>query len=85
MKNVETPTQILHGAEDQRVPPSQGREFYRVLDRRDVPTEFVKYPRTPHVPIEPKLLMDVTPRILDWFDQHLGRSSEASSTTSSGE
>jgi dipeptidyl aminopeptidase/acylaminoacyl peptidase len=85
VKNVETPTQILHGAEDQRVPPSQGREFYRVLDRRDVPTEFVKYPRTPHAPIEPKLLMDVTPRILDWFDQHLGRSSEASSTTSSGE
>ncbi|WP_176521579.1 S9 family peptidase [Longimonas halophila] len=71
--NVTTPTQVLHGAEDDRVPPSQGREFYRALKRLDVPTEMVLYPRTPHGPREPKLLMDVTPRILDWFDTHLGR------------
>ncbi|MFP4229198.1 MAG: prolyl oligopeptidase family serine peptidase [Salinivenus sp.] len=73
--NVSTPTQVLHGAEDDRVPTGQGQEFYRALKRQDVPTEFVKYPRTPHGPREPKLLMDVTPRILDWFDQHLGRTS----------
>jgi hypothetical protein len=30
-------------------------------------------PRTPHGPQEPKLLMEVTPRILKWFDNHLGR------------
>ena len=29
--------------------------------------------RMAHGPREPKLLMDVTPRILDWFDRHLGR------------
>ena len=73
--NVSTPTQVLHGAEDDRVPTRQGQEFYRALKRQDVPTEFVKYPRTPHGPREPKLLMDVTPRILDWFDRHLGRTS----------
>jgi dipeptidyl aminopeptidase/acylaminoacyl peptidase len=71
--NVTTPTQVLHGAEDDRVPTRQGQEFYRALKRQDVPTEMVVYPRTPHGPVEPKLLMDVTPRIIDWFDEHLGR------------
>jgi dipeptidyl aminopeptidase/acylaminoacyl peptidase len=85
VKSASTPTQILHSAEDDRVPPSQGREFYRALDRRGVPIEMVLYPRSGHVPHEPKLQMDVTPRIIDWFDEHLGRSSEASNTTSSGE
>jgi dipeptidyl aminopeptidase/acylaminoacyl peptidase len=46
-----------------------------VLDRRDVPTEFVLYPRSPHGPREPKQIMDIAPRILDRFDQHLGRAS----------
>jgi len=75
IEGVSTPTQVLHGAEDDRVPTRQGQEFYRALKRRGVATEFVKYPRTPHGPREPKLLMDVTPRILDWFDNHLGRAS----------
>lgn len=69
--NVTTPTQVIHGAEDLRVPFTQGQEFYRALDRRGVPTEMVVYPRTPHGPREPKLLMDVTPRILNWFNRHL--------------
>lgn len=73
IENVTTPTQVLHGAEDDRVPTRQGQEFYRALERLGVPTEMILYPRTPHGPREPKLLMDVTPRILDWFDQHLGR------------
>jgi dipeptidyl aminopeptidase/acylaminoacyl peptidase len=70
---VSTPTQVLHGAEDDRVPTRQGQEFYRALKRQGVATEMVLYPRTPHGPREPKLLMDVTPRILHWFDKHLER------------
>lgn len=71
--NVTTPTQVIHGAEDLRVPFAQGQEFYVALKRLGVPTEMVVYPRTPHGPSEPKFLMDVTPRILTWFDNHLGR------------
>jgi dipeptidyl aminopeptidase/acylaminoacyl peptidase len=74
IKNVRTPTQVIHGAEDLRVPFTQGQEFYVALTRLGVPTEMVVYPRTPHSPTEPKLLMDVSPRILAWFERHLGRS-----------
>ena len=71
--NVVTPTQVIHGANDLRVPFTQGQEFYRALDRRGVPTEMIVYPRTPHGPTEPKFLMDVTDRILTWFDKHVER------------
>jgi len=71
--NVTTPTQVIHGANDLRVPFTQGQEFYRALYRRGVPTEFVVLPRTAHGPSEPKLLMAVTEQILRWFDTHLGR------------
>jgi dipeptidyl aminopeptidase/acylaminoacyl peptidase len=70
---VTTPTQVIHGAEDLRVPFTQGQEFYRALKRRGVPTEMVVLPRTPHGPREPKLLMEVSEHILRWFDTHLGR------------
>lgn len=69
-KNVETPTQVLHGANDLRVPFTQGQEFYNALKMKGVNTEMIVYPRTPHGPREPKLLMDVTSRILTWFEKH---------------
>jgi dipeptidyl aminopeptidase/acylaminoacyl peptidase len=69
--NVTTPTQVIHGENDLRVPFTQGQEFYRALQRRGVDTEMLILPRTPHGPREPKLLMEVTPRILTWFQKHL--------------
>ncbi len=71
IKNVKTPTQVIHGANDLRVPFTQGQEFYTALKRMGVDTEMVVYPRTPHGPREPKLLMDVSPRILSWFEKYL--------------
>jgi len=70
IKNVTTPTQVIHGANDQRVPLAQGQEFYNSLKRKGVETEMVIYPRTPHGRTEPKFLMDVSPRILSWFNHY---------------
>jgi dipeptidyl aminopeptidase/acylaminoacyl peptidase len=71
IKNVKTPTQVIHGANDLRVPFTQGQEFYRALQRRGIATQMIVLPRTGHGPSEPKLLMEVSPRIMKWFDQHL--------------
>lgn len=68
IKNVKTPTQIIHGANDLRVPFTQGQEFYQSLKRLGVQTEMLVLPRTPHGPQEPKLLMEVSPRIMNWFE-----------------
>lgn len=73
VQNIQTPTQIIHGQEDDRVPYRQGQELYTALKRRGISTQMIALPRTPHVPTEPKLLMEITPRIIEWFDEHLGR------------
>ena len=70
IENVVTPTQVIHGQEDLRVPLGQGQEFYNALRMRGIDTEMVIYPRTPHGPREPKFLMDVSPRILTWFEKY---------------
>ncbi len=71
IKEVTTPTQVIHGANDLRVPFTQGQEFYVALQRRGVPSEMLVLPRTPHGPREPKLLMEVSPRILEWFEKYV--------------
>ncbi|MFQ5630272.1 MAG: S9 family peptidase, partial [bacterium] len=38
IKNVATPTQVIHGQRDLRVPFTQGQEFYVALSRMGVPT-----------------------------------------------
>ncbi len=70
VKNVKTPTLILHGEADIRVPTSQGYEFYHALKNLGVPTKMVVYPRTPHGPREPKFILDIAQRNMDWVDKY---------------
>jgi dipeptidyl aminopeptidase/acylaminoacyl peptidase len=71
VKNVTTPTLILHGEIDPRVPTGQGYEMYNALKRRGVETSMVVYPRTQHGPQEPKFILDIMQRHLDWVAKHL--------------
>ncbi len=66
VKGVTTPTLILHGETDDRVPVTQGYELYNALKRQRVNVKMVVYPRTPHGPREPKFLLDIMQRHLDW-------------------
>jgi dipeptidyl aminopeptidase/acylaminoacyl peptidase len=69
--NVKTPTLVLHGEADERVPLSQGLEYYTALKRHGVPTQMVVYPRTPHNPTEPKFVLDIMKRHLEWVDRYV--------------
>src|SRR4029450_3195783 len=71
VKGVTTPTLILHGEADVRVPVSQGYELYNALKRQKVPVKMVTYPRQPHGPHEPKFVLDIGQRLLGWFDAYL--------------
>lgn len=73
VKGVTTPTLILHGEADVRVPTSQGYELYNALKRQGVTVKMVVYPRTPHGPREPKFLLDIMQRHLAWVDQYVGK------------
>jgi dipeptidyl aminopeptidase/acylaminoacyl peptidase len=71
---VKTPTLILHGEEDRRVPVSQSEELYHYLKKSGVTVQFVRYPREPHGLTEPNHQLDRYTRMLSWFNKYiLGR------------
>ncbi|MEO8026700.1 MAG: S9 family peptidase [Bryobacteraceae bacterium] len=72
IKNVTTPLLVLHGAQDFRVPTTQGYEMYEGVKRHGVEAKMVVYPRTPHGPQEPKFVLDVMQRHVDWVAKHIG-------------
>ena len=71
VKGVTTPTLILHGEADDRVPVSQGYEYYNALKHQGVLTKMVVYPRQPHGPREPKFVLDIMNRHLDWVEKYV--------------
>lgn len=71
VKNVKTPTLILHGENDPRVPPGQAQEFYRALKDLGVDTKLVLYPRMPHGPNEPKFTLNIMEQHLEWVSKRL--------------
>jgi dipeptidyl aminopeptidase/acylaminoacyl peptidase len=68
---IVTPTLILHGADDERVPISQSYELYNALKRRSVPAKLVIYPRSGHGIGESKLMLDCMRRHLEWLEIYL--------------
>jgi dipeptidyl aminopeptidase/acylaminoacyl peptidase len=71
VKNVKTPTMIMHGQVDTRVPIAQAQEFYMALKEMKVPVEFVVYPRENHGFTEPRHLMDRVRRYVKFFARYL--------------
>jgi dipeptidyl aminopeptidase/acylaminoacyl peptidase len=67
--SVKTPTIVLAGDEDRRVPFPQGQQLYQALAARGVPAEFVHYPREPHGYREYRHNWDRWTRTLGWFDR----------------
>jgi dipeptidyl aminopeptidase/acylaminoacyl peptidase len=72
VNNVKTPTMIMHGQVDTRVPIAQAQEFYRALKEHNVPVEFVVYPRENHGFTEPRHQMDRVRRYVRFFAEYLG-------------
>lgn len=62
---------IQHGEQDDRVPLSQGTMLYRVLDELGVDVQMVVYPRSGHVPREPKLRIDAARRNVEFFTKRI--------------
>lgn len=71
INNVKTPTMILHGQSDTRVPLAQAQEFYMALKEKKVPVEFVVYPREGHGFTEARHQMDRVQRYVKFFSKYL--------------
>jgi len=67
-----TPTLILHGEEDPRIPITQGEELYRALKMHGkAPVRFVTYPGEGHGNRKNTNQYDYLVRTLEWFDFYL--------------
>ncbi|MBL8959430.1 MAG: S9 family peptidase [Gemmatimonadetes bacterium] len=71
IKNAKTPTLILHGQADTRVPIGQAQELYMGLKKNEVPVELVFYPREPHGLQEPKHMVDKLQREYAFFARYV--------------
>lgn len=71
VSRVRTPVLILHGAEDERVPVSQGRFFARGLREHGASHALVVYPREPHEIYERNHQLDILRRTREWVNQWL--------------
>ncbi|MCC7131399.1 MAG: S9 family peptidase [Gemmatimonadales bacterium] len=67
IKQAKTPTLILHGQQDTRVPIGQAQELYMGLKKNDVPVTLVFYPREGHGLGEPRHQIDKMKREYAFF------------------
>jgi len=69
-----TPSLILHGEADDRVPVSQGEQAFMTLHEAGCEVEFVRYPEEAHAMLRtgyPAHREDFMTRINDWFGRYL--------------
>lgn len=67
---VVTPTLIIHGESDERVPFPNGRMLYRALSDIGCEVEFHAYPREPHGFVEKAHTVDFLERWVAWYRAH---------------
>ena len=72
IKSAKTPTFIYVGERDVECPPAQSLEFWHGLKAMKVPTSLVIYDGEGHAIRKPEHRIDLSTRIVGWFDQYLG-------------
>lgn len=69
VKNFKTPTLVVHGERDFRVPFEQGLELFTALQRRGVPSKLIDFPDEGHWVLKPQNSKLWYQQVRDWIDQ----------------
>jgi dipeptidyl aminopeptidase/acylaminoacyl peptidase len=69
--NFKTPTLILHGEKDYRVPVTQGINLYGVLQGKGVPARIVLFPDENHWVLKPQAALLWWKEVFAWLDKYL--------------
>ena len=69
---VRAPTLLAIGAQDKRVPCSQGVEWHHALKARGIPTRLLMYPEDSHPIDKPVSEADHWINVVHWINEHLG-------------
>jgi len=68
-KNFATPTLVVHGELDYRVPIGEALQLFTALQRRGVPSRFLYFPDEGHWVLKPQNSKVWHQTVLDWFDR----------------
>ena len=75
--NFNTPTLVVHGQRDLRVPVNHGIELYHALLQKGVPTRLVYFNDENHWVLKPGNSLVWYREVKDWLDKHIGGTSAA--------
>ncbi|WP_298442191.1 S9 family peptidase [uncultured Ferrimonas sp.] len=70
IENWKTPTLVIHGAKDYRVPLEQGLAAYTVLQRKGIESELLMFPDENHWILQKPNLVQWYDSVIDWMDRH---------------
>ncbi|MDX2035033.1 MAG: S9 family peptidase [Isosphaeraceae bacterium] len=70
-KNFKTPTLVLHGERDFRVPITQGLAYYNTLRQKGVPTRLVYFPDENHWVLSPHNSIVWHREVFAWLEKYL--------------
>ena len=73
-KNFKTPTLIIHGEQDYRVPYGNGIELYGVLQAMGVPSRLVLFPNENHWVLSPQNAIYWNYEVQQWLARYIGGS-----------
>ena len=71
VKNVTTPSLLLIGEKDARVPPHAAYYYHHALQEMGIETRLYNYPESGHALLPTEHTVDATLNIAIWFDKYL--------------
>lgn len=69
--NFKTPTLVIHGQQDFRVPVNHGMELFNTLQNRGVPSRLIVYPNENHWILQPQNSLFWYANVKDWLQQYV--------------
>ena len=70
--SFKTPTLIIHGALDYRVPDAQGFELFNILQNRGIKSRMIYYPNENHWVLKPQNSMFWYDSVHKWLQEYIG-------------
>jgi len=70
VKNWKTPTLVIHGSLDYRIPESHGFAAFTALQRRNIPSRFLSFPDENHWVLKPQNSKLWHDEVLGWIDRY---------------
>lgn len=68
--NFKTPTLVIHGQLDQRVPVNHGMELFNTLQTKGIPSKFVYFPDENHWVLKPQNSLFWYEQVKDWVTHY---------------